>query len=50
MPEFVPPNVRFEVDDVENEWVYPTPYTYIFSRYLAASISNWPQLVGRIYE
>jgi hypothetical protein len=46
----VPPNVRFEVDDVESEWAYDFKFDYIFSRYMAASIADWPQLVGRIYQ
>ncbi|CAK7218248.1 hypothetical protein SEUCBS140593_003482 [Sporothrix eucalyptigena] len=50
MPTFVPPNVKFEVDDVENEWVYDQPFSFIFSRYMAASISDWPQLVRRTFE
>jgi hypothetical protein len=50
MPSFVPPNVKFEVDDVENEWVYDQPFSYIFSRYMAASIADWPQLVRRSFE
>ncbi|KAL1911738.1 hypothetical protein Sste5344_002313 [Sporothrix stenoceras] len=50
MPAFVPPNVKFEVDDVENEWVYDQPFSYIFCRYMAASISDWPQLIRRTFE
>ncbi len=50
MPTFVPPNVKFEVDDVESPWVYDEPFSYIFSRYMAASISDWPSLVQRTYE
>lgn len=50
MPAFVPPNVKFEVDDVENEWVYDQPFSYIFCRYMAASISDWPQLIRRTFD
>lgn len=25
-------------------------YSFIFCRYMAASILDWPQLVGRIFE
>lgn len=50
MPNFVPPNVKFEVDDVESEWVYDQPFTFIFSRYMAASILDWPLLVQRTYD
>lgn len=30
----VPPNVQFEVDDVENEWTYNTPFDLIHSRFM----------------
>ncbi|KAK2004877.1 TAM domain methyltransferase [Colletotrichum falcatum] len=47
-PEFVPPNVKFEVDDAESAWFGPK-YDFIFSRYLALSIADWPRLVSNIY-
>ncbi|KAH8886942.1 S-adenosyl-L-methionine-dependent methyltransferase [Thozetella sp. PMI_491] len=50
MPTFVPPNVKFEVDDVESEWVHSQKFSWIFCRYMAASILNWPRLVDAIYE
>ncbi|SPO01792.1 related to methyltransferase [Cephalotrichum gorgonifer] len=48
--QWTPPNVKFEVDDVESEWTYPFKFDFIISRYMAASISDWPKLVGRIYD
>ncbi|KAK2759250.1 methyltransferase domain-containing protein [Colletotrichum kahawae] len=49
-PDWVPPNVKFEVDDVESEWVHKEKFDFIFCRYMAASISDWPKLMSRIYE
>jgi hypothetical protein len=49
-PTFVPPNVRFEIDDVEDPWVNDHKYSWIFCRYMAASIYDWPKLVANIYE
>ncbi|KAK1708926.1 methyltransferase domain-containing protein [Colletotrichum acutatum] len=49
-PEWVPPNVKFEVDDVECAWIVNKKYDFIFSRGMAASIGDWPRLVRRIYE
>jgi hypothetical protein len=46
----VPPNVKFEVDDVEGDWVYAHPFDYIFCRYMTGSIADWPKLVKNIYE
>ncbi|KAK1656782.1 S-adenosyl-L-methionine-dependent methyltransferase [Colletotrichum godetiae] len=30
-PEWVPPNVKFEIDDVESEWVVSNKYDFIFT-------------------
>ncbi|TPX09507.1 uncharacterized protein E0L32_009250 [Thyridium curvatum] len=49
MPNFIPPNVKFEVDDVEEDWLYGFKFDWIFCRYMAASILDWPKLVGNIY-
>ncbi|KAF4879215.1 Secondary metabolism regulator LAE1 [Colletotrichum siamense] len=49
-PEWVPPNVRFEVDDLEDTWVGHQPYDFIFSRYMAASLADWPKYVRNIYD
>jgi len=49
-PNWVPPNVKFEIDDVESPWLHNIPFDYIFCRYMAACIKDWPKLVGSIYE
>ncbi|KAL1840130.1 hypothetical protein VTJ49DRAFT_786 [Mycothermus thermophilus] len=49
-PPWVPPNVKFEVDDVEDPWVYRTPFDFIFCRYMMASIKDWPALVKNAYD
>lgn len=46
----VPPNVKFEIDDVESEWVGVKKYDFIMCRYMAASIQDWPKLIANIYE
>ncbi|KAI8167541.1 Secondary metabolism regulator LAE1 [Colletotrichum sp. SAR 10_65] len=49
-PEWTPPNVKFEIDDVESPWLHPSKFDFIFSRYLAGSIGDWPKLVGNVYD
>lgn len=44
------PNVTFEVDDVEDLWVHGKPFDFIFSRYMAASISDWHAYIENIYN
>jgi chemotaxis methyl-accepting protein methylase len=46
----VPPNVKFEVDDVESEWAYDFTFDFIFCRYMVASIADWPKLVRTTYQ
>lgn len=46
----VPPNVRFEVDDVESPWIHENKFDFIFSRYLAACILDWPKFVKNAFE
>ncbi|EGS19969.1 uncharacterized protein CTHT_0044650 [Thermochaetoides thermophila DSM 1495] len=49
-PPWVPPNVKFEIDDVECPWVYEAPFDFIFCRYMATSIADWPKLVSNAYD
>lgn len=49
-PSWVPPNVKFEVDDIESEWTHSTPFDFIHCRYLIGAINDWPKLVGQIYD
>jgi hypothetical protein len=42
--------VKFEVNDVECPWTYKAPFDFIFVRYMAASIANWPKLISNMYE
>ncbi|WYZ34709.1 hypothetical protein EsH8_I_000985 [Colletotrichum jinshuiense] len=46
----IPPNVKFEVDDVEEEWLYSRPFDYIHSRFLNGSIVNWKKFITRAYN
>ncbi|KZL71206.1 methyltransferase domain-containing protein [Colletotrichum tofieldiae] len=49
-PSWVPPNIKFEIDDVESPWVNESKYDFIFCRYMAASITDWPKLIQNIYD
>ncbi|KAL2004597.1 hypothetical protein VTN00DRAFT_3333 [Thermoascus crustaceus] len=49
-PSWVPPNVKFLVDDVESDWAHEKPFDYIHERYFAASIKDWPRLVRQCYD
>ncbi|KAL8928880.1 MAG: hypothetical protein Q9208_001658 [Pyrenodesmia sp. 3 TL-2023] len=48
-PQWVPDNVRFEIDDCEaKHWAWPEDhFDYIHSRYMIASIGNWASLIRK---
>ncbi|KAK3954005.1 methyltransferase [Pseudoneurospora amorphoporcata] len=50
-PEWVPPNVRFMVDDIESPWLHPRNYfDYIHTRHTVMAIKDWPRLMRRASE
>lgn len=49
-PEYVPANCRFEVDDVEDEWIHSNKFDYIHGRYMCAFLSDFPKLFRNIYD
>ncbi|KAK1451877.1 TAM domain methyltransferase [Colletotrichum melonis] len=50
-PGFVPPNVRFLVDDAEADWLYPdNSVDFIHLRHMAPFIKDWPRLLRQAYR
>ena len=49
-PIWVPPNTRFEIADIEDEWTFSAPFDFIYCRYMAGAIKNWPQLIQRSFK
>jgi hypothetical protein len=45
----VPPNCSFEVDDVEKEWTWSTPFDFIFSRVMAGSFTDYQAFVDKAF-
>ncbi|KAH8654712.1 S-adenosyl-L-methionine-dependent methyltransferase [Ilyonectria robusta] len=39
----VPPNLKFEIDDIDEDWTYSRPFDYIHSRMMNVSVKNWPE-------
>ncbi|KAH6880796.1 S-adenosyl-L-methionine-dependent methyltransferase [Thelonectria olida] len=48
-PDFVPPNVEFFVDDVEEPWTYSEPFDYVHSRMMTSSIASWPNYIRDVF-
>ncbi|KAG5955255.1 hypothetical protein E4U58_007165 [Claviceps cyperi] len=50
-PDWLPPNVRFMVDDAESSWLFPrNHFDYIHSRHTVMAIKDWDRLYGRAFE
>ncbi|CUS09613.1 unnamed protein product [Tuber aestivum] len=50
-PSWVPPNLRFEIDDAESDWAYRlSSFDYIHTRYMIGSVLDWPKLLRQAYD
>lgn len=50
-PDWLPPNVRFIVDDAESPWLYPrNHFDYVHSRHTVMAIKDWVRLFRRAFE
>ncbi|KAF5023289.1 hypothetical protein F66182_4670 [Fusarium sp. NRRL 66182] len=50
-PSWVPPNVKFEIEDCNQEWTFaPESFDYVHLRYLVGCIPNWTELFNRAYK
>ncbi|KAH7125424.1 S-adenosyl-L-methionine-dependent methyltransferase [Dendryphion nanum] len=50
-PTWTPPNVKFEVDDIESEWAFGLEprFDFIFARGLAFAVSDFPKLLQQAH-
>ncbi|KAF3798890.1 putative methyltransferase tdiE [Colletotrichum gloeosporioides] len=49
-PQFVPSNVRFEIDDIEEPWTFNEPFDYIHSRMMKGSIRDWKKFIQSCFD
>ncbi|KAJ3544750.1 hypothetical protein NM208_g2889 [Fusarium decemcellulare] len=50
-PDWVPPNVRFEIDDAVLNWTWePDEFDFIHIRYLFGAIKDWSALLRQAYR
>ena len=50
-PDFVPPNCRFEVDDISKPWTFDRDYfDYVHVRCMQGSVPNWTEFYKRTLE
>ncbi|CAM1503446.1 Fc.00g082220.m01.CDS01 [Cosmosporella sp. VM-42] len=49
-PSFVPQNVEFHIDDLDEDWTYSEPFDYIHSRMMNFSVQNWHGYLRKIFQ
>lgn len=49
-PGWVPPNCKFQVDDIEQPWTWSEDFDFIHIRHLEASIADWPALYKQAFD
>ncbi|KAF5985450.1 methyltransferase [Fusarium bulbicola] len=50
-PNFVPPNCRFEVDDITNEWTYPEDtFDFIHARSMIGCLPDWTEFYRKAFK
>ena len=51
-PSWVPPNVRFEIDDFNKEWTFreDNHFDYIHLRWLSGAAKDWPEIYRQAYR
>ncbi|KAK1751060.1 methyltransferase [Echria macrotheca] len=46
---FVPPNLSFQVDDIEEPWTFSVKFDFIYSRMMTAALASFPRFFGQAY-
>ncbi|RDW56952.1 hypothetical protein BP5796_13019 [Coleophoma crateriformis] len=49
-PAFVPPNVTFQIDDLEEPWTFNYKFDLIYARTMSGSLSDWPKFFQQCFE
>lgn len=49
-PLYVPPNVQFEIDDLEETWTFSMKFDYVHSLMMTGAFRDWPRLHHQAFE
>lgn len=49
-PAYVPPNVQFEIDDLEESWNFSYPFDYIHALMMTGAFRDWPNFYRQAFE
>ncbi|KAK0375995.1 UMTA protein [Colletotrichum limetticola] len=49
-PDWVPPNCKFQIDDIEQPWTWPiSHFDYVHISHLEGSVADWPALYAQAF-
>ena len=48
--DFVPPNLSFQIDDLEEPWTWDVKFDFIYSRMMTSSFADWPRFFEQAYD
>ncbi|KAF1845544.1 S-adenosyl-L-methionine-dependent methyltransferase [Cucurbitaria berberidis CBS 394.84] len=49
-PHNVPPNLIFEIDDLEREWTFSRKFDFIHSQMMIGAMQSWPRYVEQCFQ
>ncbi|KAK1590730.1 TAM domain methyltransferase [Colletotrichum navitas] len=49
-PKWIPPNLSWEMDDLEMEWTWPQRFDFIFARMLVGSLCDYQDFVNKAFD
>ncbi|KAH6691662.1 S-adenosyl-L-methionine-dependent methyltransferase [Plectosphaerella plurivora] len=49
-PGYTPPNVHYEIDDLEEEWSFSRHFDYIHSLMMTGAFRDWPNFYRQAFE
>ncbi|KAI1823310.1 S-adenosyl-L-methionine-dependent methyltransferase [Xylaria intraflava] len=50
-PQWIPPNLKFEIDDITLPWTYPpSTFDFVHMRWLVGAIPNWNSVFEEAYK
>ncbi|KAK0611686.1 S-adenosyl-L-methionine-dependent methyltransferase [Immersiella caudata] len=50
-PSFIPPNLKFEIDDYNQEWTFPqNHFDYVHTRWLLGTPTDWNVFLKRAFD
>ncbi|RDW61386.1 S-adenosyl-L-methionine-dependent methyltransferase-8 [Coleophoma crateriformis] len=49
-PKYIPPNLTFQIDDIEEPWNFNYKFDLIYARMMIGSLADWPRFFEQAYE